>query len=348
MKNQILSYISNRISEAKSILVVSHKRPDGDAIGSILGMGLALLHQGKKVQMVLADGFPSTFHHLQGANLISRRINDPYDLSIVLDCSDLMRIEGVFPAGQIPDINIDHHISNLNFAEINFVLPESAATCQILAEILPQLGLLIEKDVAEALLTGVISDSLGFRTSNTTPATFQMAALLIEKGANLSELYNKALNSRSFEAAKIWGAGLSRLEKDNGIAWTSLTIKDKSETAYPGNDDADLINVMSTIDDFDMVIIFVEQRENKVKVSWRSKPGVDVSTLALQFGGGGHPAAAGAEISGSIDKVKSDVLQFSRSYLDNIRNKERLSNPTGQSVNIGDLLVDHGEKTSNG
>jgi bifunctional oligoribonuclease and PAP phosphatase NrnA len=348
MNNQILNHIANRISAANSILVVSHKRPDGDAIGSILGMGLALLHKGKKVQMVLADGFPSTFHHLQGSKLISKRIKDPYDLSIILDCSDMMRIAGVFAEDQVPDINIDHHISNLNFAKINFVLPESAATCQILTEILPQIGLFIEKDVAEALLTGIISDSLGFRTSNTTPATFHMAASLIEKGANLSELYNKALNSRSFEAARIWGAGLSRLEKDNGIAWTSLTIKDRSEAAYQGNDDADLINVMSTIDDFDVVIIFVEQRDNKVKVSWRSKPGVDVSTLALQFGGGGHPAAAGAEIAGSLDNVKSDVLQFSRSYLDNIRNKERMSNPTGQSVKLGDLIVENGEKTSNG
>ncbi|MHC1785149.1 MAG: bifunctional oligoribonuclease/PAP phosphatase NrnA [Anaerolineaceae bacterium] len=348
MKKIILSEISRRISAAKNIMVVSHKRPDGDAIGSVLGMGLALQRAGKNVQMVLADGFPSTFHHLPGAKDISRKVSGPYDLSISLDASDLMRIAGVLREDEIPDINIDHHISNVNFGRINYVEPESAATCQVLTEIFPQLGLSIDKEIAEVLLTGIISDTLGFRTSNTTQATFLLTASLIDKGANLTELYNKALNSRSFEAVKYWGAGLSRMERSDGLAWTSLTLQDRSDVSYPGNDDADLINLLSSLDDFEMVLIFVEQKDKKVKVSWRSKPGVNVSNLASQFGGGGHPAAAGAEISGSLDEVKTQVLEYSSNFLVENRKNYYQSNPTEINNSAGELLVEHGEKTSNG
>lgn len=348
MNKKILREIANCISAANNILVVSHKRPDGDAIGSVLAMGLALRKTGKNVQMVLTDGFPSSFHHLPGAKDISRKVNATYDLSIILDASDLMRINGVLREGEIPDINIDHHISNVNYARINYVEPESAATCQVLAKILPQLGLPIDREVAEALLSGIISDTLGYRTSNTTPATFLLSAALIEKGANLTGLYNKALNSRSFEAVKYWGAGLTRLEKDGGMAWTSLTLQDRNEYAYPGNDDADLINILSSLDDFNIVLIFVEQKDGKVKVSWRSKPGIDVSTLASHFGGGGHPAAAGAEISGNLEEIKKQVLEYSRNYMvDNIVDADFL-NPGTAVVGPGKLLVEHGEKTSNG
>jgi phosphoesterase RecJ-like protein len=213
---------------------------------------------------------------------------------------------------------------------------------------LPQLDLAIDRDIAEALLSGIISDTLGYRTSNTTPATFLLSASLIEKGANLTELYNKALNSRSFEAVKYWGAGLTRLEKDGGMAWTSLTLQDRNDYSYPGNDDADLINILSSLDDFNVVLIFVEQKDGKVKVSWRSKPGIDVSALASHFGGGGHPAAAGAEITGKLEEIIIQVLEYSRNYLVNIEMNADLLNP-GTTVDIpGELLVEHGEKNSNG
>lgn len=344
MNKKILKEISDLISEAENILVVSHKRPDGDAVGSVLGMGLALKHAGKKVQMVLPDGFSSVFHHLSGGEEILKKPEGSYDLSIVLDASDLGRIAGVIPEDQIPDINIDHHISNLNFARINYVEPESAATSQVLTKILPSLGLVIDKDVAEALLTGIISDTLGFRTSNTTPETLLLSASLIQNGVNLTELYNKALNSRSFEAVKYWGSGLCRLDRTNDIAWTSLSLQDRSEASYPGNDDADLINILSSMDDFQVVMIFVEQRDGKVKVSWRSKPGVNVSKLAQNFGGGGHPAAAGAEISGNLEDVKSQVLKYSINYVEETKKVEMRSNPSASTVRAGDLFVGNGER----
>ncbi len=306
--------IRQLFQSANSFLIVSHIRPDGDAVGSLLGLGLALQETGKKVQMVLNDGAPSSFTHLPGASQITRKAQPGFEIAVVLDASDLLRIGGVL-GDRVPDLNIDHHITNLNFARINFVQPEVEATSAILAENLPEWGLQISEPVAKALLTGVVSDTIGFRTSNVRSRTLRLAADLMDKGADLSELYNRALTRRSYEAAHYWGKGLERLEREKRLVWTTLTLADRQKSSYPGNDDADLINILSSIEDSDMCIIFVEQKNNHVKVSWRAQNGWDVSQLALSFGGGGHPAAAGADIAGTLEEVQEKVLAATRSYI---------------------------------
>lgn len=301
--------------EANNILITSHKRPDGDAIGSILGLGLALREVGKEVQMVLVDGVPNTFQHLEGSERITKRLKGGYDTSVVLDCSDLLRVGPVFENGAFPNINIDHHVTNLNFAQINFVDQNVPATAEILAELIPNLGLTISKPTADALLTGILTDTLGFRTLNIHPQTLRVAANLMELGGNLPFLYQKALNNRSYEAIQYWNTGLATLEKDDRLVWASLTIEDRKTIGYPGRDDADLINVLASIEGFAIAMIFVEQPNETVKVSWRAQKGFDVSQIARSFGGGGHKPAAGAEIKGDLDFVKSEVLDLTRAYL---------------------------------
>jgi bifunctional oligoribonuclease and PAP phosphatase NrnA len=302
---------------AQNVLVVSHIRPDGDAVGSLLGLGQSLMAAGKQVQMVLADGVPSSFRHLPGANLVKRRVNGtPVDLAVVLDCSDLARTGGVL-GSRMPDLNIDHHITNLNFARINFVQPEAQATSGILAENLEKWGLTVSEGVAKALLTGLVSDTIGFRTSNVTSNTLRLAAWLMDRGANLAELYNRAIVRRSFEAAHYWGQGLIKLTREGRLTWTSLTLADRAAAGYTGNDDADLVNVISAIDESDVSMIFIEQPDHRVKVSWRAQPGFDVSQIALSFGGGGHPAASGADIAGSLSEVQERVLTATRQVLAN-------------------------------
>jgi phosphoesterase RecJ-like protein len=314
MNSEIHQQIRQLFQSANSFLIVSHIRPDGDAVGSLLGLGLALQEAGKTVQMVLADGTPASFKHLPGVAQITRKAQAVCDAAVVLDASDLQRTGGVLN-DRIPDLNIDHHITNLNFARINFVAPEVEATSAILAENLPAWGLQINESVAKALLTGVVSDTIGFRTSNVRSRTLRLAADLMDKGANLSELYNRALIRRSYEAARLWGKGLEQLERENRLVWTTLTLGDRQKSSYPGNDDADLVNILSSIDDSDVCIIFVEQKNNHVKVSWRAQAGWDVSQLALSFGGGGHPAAAGADIAGSLSEVQQKVLTATRQFI---------------------------------
>ncbi|MGD0004873.1 MAG: DHH family phosphoesterase [Anaerolineaceae bacterium] len=324
MSSEISQAIRGAFINAERILIVSHIRPDGDAIGATIGLGLALQAAGKTVQMVLADGLPRSFRFLKGSELVQRRIKGEFDLSVVLDCSDLLRTSGAL-ANQQPDINIDHHITNLNFARLNLVMPEAVATSAILAEFLPEWGFEVSTEVASALLTGVVSDTLGFRTSNITAQALHQAGNLVEKGAYLPELYNQALVRRSYEAALYWGQGLSRLIRKDRLIWTSLTLEDRLKAGYTGNDDADLINVLSTIDETDLSMIFVEQKDGRVKVSWRAQPGVDVSQIAIQFGGGGHAAASGAEIQGSLKEVQEKVLLATMNLLENNSNLKNVN-----------------------
>jgi phosphoesterase RecJ-like protein len=300
--------IGRALHGADRILAVAHIRPDGDAVGALVGLGMALKAAGKQVQMALRDGVPGDFRHLQGSQLVQRKPTGEFDLRVVLDCSDLLRTGEVLNGFGDADINIDHHVTNLNFARLNLVEPGSVATSAILAKWLPRWGFEVDLASAEALLTGIITDSLGFRTSNMNPEALRLAAELMEKGVNLPELYQLALNRRSFEAAHYWGAGLANLQRQGRLVWTRLTLADRAAAAYPGNDDGDLINILSTIEDADVALIFIEQSGGHVKVSWRSVPGFDVSGIALGFGGGGHKAAAGADLAGSLEEVEARVI----------------------------------------
>jgi phosphoesterase RecJ-like protein len=310
------SKIKHRIQAAECVLITSHIRPDGDAIGSSLGLALALLDAGKKVQVVLSDGLPASFKHLPGCELIKTRASGECDLIISVDCSDLKRVGKALEGYHAPDIVVDHHSTNDAFGILNLIEPEAAATASVLTRHMHTWGLTITTPIAANLLTGLVTDTLGFRTSNTTPEVLRQAADLLEIGADMSTLYYRSLIRRTFPAAKYWGAGLSRLERLDGIVWTALTMADRKASGYTGNDDADLISVISSIDEADVAIIFTEQNKNKTKVSWRGlKPDIDVASIASEFGGGGHKAASGAEISGSLDEVYERVLNTTRKAL---------------------------------
>jgi len=307
--------IKDRLANAKSILVASHVRPDGDAIGSLLGLGLALQQAGKQVQMVLADGVSSSFRHLEGSDQIKTKIDGAFDTFITVDCADFKRTGKIFESVGQPDINIDHHITNEKFGKLNLIEGEEVATAAILTNHLPVWGYEITKPVAAALLTGIITDTLGFRTSNVTPEAMRQAATLMEMGADMPELYMRGLVRRSYEATLYWGGGLSKLQRKDGIVWGTLTLEDRKAAGYSGSDDADLINIISSIDNFKVGMIFVEQKDS-VKISWRAlEPGIDVSPIAQHFGGGGHAAAAGADVAGTLAEIQPKVLLRTREML---------------------------------
>ena len=313
MNSGIILQIKDRLNQAQSILIASHVRPDGDAIGALLALGLALQNAGKTVQMVLQDGVPGSFRHLQGHDQVQKEPKGEWDTFISVDCADFKRLGKPFQSGPKPDINIDHHITNEKFGKINLIVGEEVATSAILTDCLPLWGLEITQPVAAALLTGIVTDTLGFRISSTTPESLRQAALLMERGADLTELYNRALVRRTYPAARYWGAGLSSLERSDGLVWGTLTVADRKAAGYGGNDDADLINVISAIDGSQVGMIFVEQSDQHVKISWRAiEDGVDVSQVAKHFGGGGHAAAAGAAIPGRLSEIQPHVRKTPR------------------------------------
>jgi bifunctional oligoribonuclease and PAP phosphatase NrnA len=316
MSEDISAAIKDRLRAAQKILIASHVRPDGDAIGSMIGLGLALQNAGKTVQMVLTDGVPSSFRYLEGSDKVRKEPDRDFDTFVTVDCADFKRLGKPFQQFAAPDINIDHHITNERFGTLNLIEGNEVATAAILTSCLPVWGYEITRPIAAALLTGIITDTLGFRTSNITPQALRQAAALMETGVDMSELYMRGLVRRSLPAARYWGAGLSRLESANGLVWSTLSLADRKASGYDGNDDADLINMISAIEDHKVGMIFVEQHDNRVKVSWRAlEQGVDVSPVARRFGGGGHAAAAGADIPGALSEIQPVVLETTKEML---------------------------------
>ena len=294
------------LDAAARIAVVAHERPDGDAVGSMLGLCLSLRERGKQTHAVLAGGLPGRFAFLPGADKVERRIPEGETLVVTVDAADLDRIG--FPEVREVDINFDHHPSNTRFAAVNLVDPQAAATTSLIYHLAPELGLPITPAVAANLLTGLLTDTIGFRTPNVTADTLRLAADLVDAGADLEDAYRKGLVERSFLAVRYWGQGLSKLERQGELVWASLSLADRKSVGYPGPDDADLIELLTAIREAQVSVVFVEQSENQVKVSWRGRPGVDVARLAAQFGGGGHTLAAGAIIKGGLQPVMDQVL----------------------------------------
>lgn len=316
MTEGIIAAINARLGDAQKILITSHVRPDGDAVGSLVGMGLALENAGKNVQMVLVDGMPSNFRYLEGSDRVQKDPDDDFDTFISVDCADFKRLGKPFQSFRQPDINIDHHITNERFGSLNLVERKDVATATVLTRYLPVWGYEITRPIAAALLTGIITDTLGFRTSNMTPEALRQVATLMDTGVDMSEIYMRGLVQRSFPAARYWGAGLSKLASSDGIVWSTLSLEDRKASGYGGNDDADLINMISAIEGHKVGIIFVEQHDNHVKISWRAlEHGIDVSPVAKHFGGGGHAAAAGADVLGKFDDIKSLVLKKTKEML---------------------------------
>ncbi|GMR10154.1 MAG: bifunctional oligoribonuclease/PAP phosphatase NrnA [Anaerolineae bacterium] len=295
------------IAGSSEIVVISHERPDGDAVGSMLALTLAMQEIGKQVWPVLAGGLPPKWQFLPGADRVRRELPVGGKLIVTVDAADIRRL-GPLDVKRV-DLNFDHHPSNTQFGKINLVDPGAASTTVVLYRVFPQLKLPLEVDIASNLLLGLITDTLGFRTSSVSSDSLRIAAELIELGADISKLYRKALLGRSYEAVRYWAQGLSRMDMRDDVVWTVLRVSDRELAGYPGSDDADLIDVLTTIKGPRVAILFVEQPEGQVKISWRALPGVDVSRLAGNFDGGGHELAAGAMIEGEVQEVVERVLK---------------------------------------
>jgi phosphoesterase RecJ-like protein len=291
------------------VILLTHTRPDGDAVASLLALSLGLKSIKHEVFALLPGGVPSRFSYLPGLEFISDQIPNEVDLIIAVDCADENRL-GVSP-DKLPrsvDINIDHHVSNTDFGHINIVDATAASATQVLFDVLKKIGIPIDVDIAINLLTGLVTDTIGFRTESVTPEVLRLAAELQEIGAPLPNIKHKALYQRTFTALRFWGRGLCRLEQQNGVIWTTLKLADRGASGYSGYDDADLINLLSSVENSRVAVILIEQPSGKVKVSWRAKRGLNVSRLAETFGGGGHEAAAGAMIEGDLEEVTAAVL----------------------------------------
>jgi bifunctional oligoribonuclease and PAP phosphatase NrnA len=293
------------LSRSQHIAAAAHIMPDPDAIGSLLGFGLAMRGLGKHVTLLCDDPVPHSLRFLPGSDTIKPLMpaDTPIDLFVSLDASDVERLGKVaeqFFAADIPVLVIDHHITNIGFGTGNLVNPEWSATAEGVVDLLRVMQLSLTRDVATCLLTGLVGDTRSFATANTTPASMIAAADLMRAGADIRYVSEMLYNRRTLDSLRIWGIGLSHIEVDKGVFWSTIPLDERHKQGIRETNGSGLSNLLVSVDDAKIGAIFTEQPDGIVDASFRARPGYDVATVALALGGGGHAAAAGAKLKGPL------------------------------------------------
>lgn len=313
-----LDNILEEINKANSIVILTHENPDGDAVGTALALYNALKQYGKNPDIIIPE-YSKVFEFLPGIDDIKKESNvEKYDLAISVDCATIKMLNGFanyFESAKMK-IDIDHHGTNTMYGDINFVNPVAPACAQILITILEYFGMEITKDIGSCILTGIITDTGGFKYSGVTAETFEFVAWLLNKGVNVSKIYRQVLQVKTkanFELHRIASDRIEFLE-DGKIAFTYITEEDEQKVGAQNGDHEGIVEVGRDVEGVE-VSIFVRQTDKGCKVSLRSNEYVNVSDICLMFGGGGHQKAAGALIQGNIEQAKEKLLYQVKSYL---------------------------------
>lgn len=313
-----LTKASQLIRSARRPLLICHVSPDGDAIGSLTGLGKALTIWGLDPILACLDPVPWDLTYIPGADSVVRDVTESFDLVVSVDCSDLERL-GSFcrlPGfGERPLINIDHHQTNTSFGDVNVVDVSASSTAEIVLRLLDCMSLPIDDRIATCLLTGIVTDTRGFRTSSVTVQVMEAATRLMKAGASLHLIIGNSIDCRSTSAIRLWGAAISRLQLEDGVIWTSIPQEMRKATGSAGNGDAGLANFLISSHDAVVAVVFAECEDGTVEVGLRAMFGFDVSQVALQFGGGGHVLASGCSIFGTLKEAEARVLAALRDDL---------------------------------
>jgi len=301
------------IQSHRDIYLATHLRPDGDALGSMLGLALALEAGGHRVARLCTYPAPSDYRFLSGADLISATPPEwPVELGIVLDSDGIGRIgdlEPVFAA--LPQlVDIDHHATGNSFGHVRVVAPASAATAEIIYDLLPAMGAQLTPDIATCLYTALLTDTGRFAYSNTTERSLVIAAALVRAGADPSYVAKMVYFQRSPAAVRLMGVALARLglHFDGQVVSSTLGLQDFAEVGAVHMDTEGIIDQIRTVGGPRIAVLLVETEGGEVRVSLRSDAEPDVSQIALRFGGGGHRAAAGCTIKGTPAETRDLVL----------------------------------------
>jgi len=302
--------IEDLLTQSSRILLITHVAPDGDAIGSLLGLGRMLADQGKGVTLACEDQVPLVYRSLPGSEEIVQQGSGSYDLVISLDCSDERRMGKVYQDefSALPLLNIDHHITNTQFGSLNWVDSGSVATAQMILGLADSVGWDVTQPVATCLLTGLVTDTRSFRTSNVDITAMRTALRLMEAGASLSEITWRSLDRRPLSAVQLWGQAIEGLNLEDGVLWTAVTRSMCQRWNAGENDSSGLANFLSGVSEAKVIVVFTERDEGIVDVGMRSVPGYNVAESALRLGGGGHPQAAGCTLNGELADVQGRVL----------------------------------------
>jgi phosphoesterase RecJ-like protein len=303
--------LSARVAAAGTILITSHANPDGDAIGSELGLAAALEAAGKRVTVWNADPTPPGYSRLPGADRIHVGAAPPagfpagFALAIVLECPTLDRSGLGDRLVELPIVNIDHHLGNSGYGVENWIEPQRAAVALLVAELVEAIDAPLPVEAANCLLVGLRTDTGGFRFANADPDAFRGAARLVERGARVEQVAQWLDESRSEGSIRLLGEMLATLERHAAgrVASVHVRLEMFERAGATVGDSESLVDVPRTIDGVQAVVLLRELAEDDWKISLRSRGAVDVEAIARRHGGGGHRNAAGCRFEGTLDRA---------------------------------------------
>jgi bifunctional oligoribonuclease and PAP phosphatase NrnA len=310
------SEIGRALREHHSIAILSHVRPDGDALGSEIALGLSLQQLGKDVHIWNEEGMLEKYSFLPRAELLTKPPPEPQDvdLAVALDTAIQNRLGTAGQAIRAAKlwINIDHHVSNPGYGDLVYIDPTAPATGQILFELIKSEKFPLDSDIAENLFVAISTDTGSFQYPNTTARTFEIAGELVRVGLNVGEIGRKTYENYPRRRLELLREllGTMRFEADGRIASFALDLKTAAELSVIPEDNEGLIDHLRAVRGVIVAVFFEELADGKVRVSMRSKSdAVDVSAICQKFGGGGHKLAAGARIRGTLTEVRERVLE---------------------------------------
>ncbi|MEW6087570.1 MAG: bifunctional oligoribonuclease/PAP phosphatase NrnA [bacterium] len=321
-----LTAIAETIKKGNNFLIVSHINPDGDSIGSQLAMIKILENSGKKATILNQHPVPEVYKFLYGSQKVKNEVSflENFDIAIVLDASDKKRLGDIVNKAlrKVPFIiNIDHHISNNKFGQLQYLNQDASATAVIIYDLIVLLNEKIDRDIAECLYTGILTDTGSFHYLNTDAKSHLVVADLIKYGINPNKIYEEIYEIFNIISIKLLGLALSSVEmnKTGEIAWMKIRQYDYSLSSLTNGETEGFINYVQMIKGVKVSLFFREflndNNQLVTKVSFRSKEGVDVNKIAGIFGGGGHSHAAGCVVTGSINSILEKIIKEVEKYI---------------------------------
>ncbi len=315
-----LEMLAEVVAAARDVLIVTHINPDGDAFGSLYAVGLMLRRQGKQVTLACDDGLLARFSYLERGDKVHNAVameqlaatDAQFDLIIAVDCGDEQRLGRSYACVPTPRptvLNIDHHITNTYFGAINIVRPAACSTTELLYDLFQALGWPLTTEVAVALLTGLVTDSQSFSTSNVTAHTLEVASALVAAGADLPTITLQALKLSPLSTLRLWQKGLANMQLEDGLLWTSVSAAERRQADHASPSTAGLASLLGDVEQAHISAVLLELDDGQVVISWRCRPPYDVSGVAVSLGGGGHPQAAGCTLPGPLSVAQERVVQ---------------------------------------
>jgi bifunctional oligoribonuclease and PAP phosphatase NrnA len=317
VNNQLidLAAAARMIMEAESILFFLHVSPDGDSIGSTLGMIRALRTAGKQCIAVGVDPVPRIYQFLAGWDSLFvpwNEVEGEWDLACFLDCGDLERVGAAMPVVKKAKrtLNVDHHTTNTGYGEYNYMDFSAAAVGELAYRLLKEMDLPIDQETAMCLYTSIVADTGSFKYDSTGPGTHRIAAELLELGAKPYEVASAIFENESMSRLQLLAHALATLQvdPDGKIAWMQVTRAMLEQTGARDEDVEGLVNYARSVSGVEVGLLFREVPDGRTRVGLRSRRHVDVGAVAKQFGGGGHARAAGCGLDCTLEEARCKLV----------------------------------------